>query len=160
MSTSRVTRTCIARSRSRDARSCRQPRRAGFSLLEIVLALAIAAMAMTLMAQLVGIANRSAAYSRDLTKAQLIAESVMAEFASGVMLPQSTSGSWELDPIWTYEAQVATGPSENLSIITVTVTQDIDDLSPVRFSLSQFLFTPPEETEDDSADTMDLGGGV
>ena len=139
-----------------------QCRRGGFSLLEIVLALAIAAIATALLAQLVGIANRSAAASRDLTNAQLIAESVMAEFASGVMLPQSTSGTWELDPTWTYDAQVSLGSSENLNVITVTVTQMVDGLTPTSFSLTQFLFIPPEPEEeaDTSADVGDLGGAA
>jgi Tfp pilus assembly protein PilV len=130
--------------------------------LEVVLALAIAAIAMALLAQLVGIANRSAAASRDLTKAQLIAESVMAEFASGVMLPQSTSGTWELDPTWTYEAQVDAGASENLNVITVTVTQAVDDFSPASFRLTQFLFIPPEPEEemDTSTAGSELGGGA
>lgn len=125
-------------------------RRAGFSLLEIVLALAIAAIAMALLSQLVGIANRSAAAARDLTKAQLVAESVMAEFAAGVMAPQTTSGVSEIDPLWAYQAEVTAGAggSDNLYAITVTVTHEVDDLSPASFSLTQWLFVPPEPVDD------------
>ncbi len=143
---------------ARRYRGRRGTRRGGFTLLEIVLALAIAGIAMALLSQLVGLANRSAAASRDLTKAQLIAESIMAEYASGVMLPQESSGTWELDPTWIYSVAVSPGSSENLSVITVTVTHDVDTPTPTSFSLTQWMFIPPEPEED--ATEADSGAGT
>lgn len=137
--------------------------RVAYTLLEVVLALAIAAAAAAMLAQLVGLANQSAASSRDLTKAQLIAESVMAEVAAGVQEPVTSSGNpWDLDPDWTYDVQVAQGASENLNIVTVTASLAIDTQNPVTFSLSQFLFIPPEVIDDETSTTedTDAGGGV
>jgi len=137
--------------------SCR--RRAGLTLLEIVLALAIAAIAMSLLAQLVGIGNRSAAASRDQTKAQLIAESVMAEIESGVMLPEATNGSWETDPAWSYDVLVeGQGDAETgtMYIVTVTVSHEIIQST---FSLTQWLYEPPEPVEEEVTET-DAGVGA
>ena len=152
---------CSARRGATNVCCAAKHSRVGFSLLEVVLALALAGITMALLAQLVGVANRAASAARDLTKAQLIAESVMAEFASGVMLPQSTSGTWMLDETWEYDAQVETGPSENLYNVVVTVTRAIDDPSPPSFSLTQFLFVPPEPVEEETdTSSTDTGGGV
>lgn len=128
--------------------------RRGLTLLEIVLALAIAAIAMSLLAQLVSIGNRSAAAARDQTKAQLIAESIMAEYASGVKLPDSGGGVWEMDPTWSYTADIAIGSSDNLNIITVTVAQDESVSRPASFTLTQWLWIAPEpEEETESTET-------
>ena len=59
--------------------------REGITLLEIVLSLALIAIAMTLLAQLVSIGNRAAQYARDTSKAQLYCESVMAEVVAGLL---------------------------------------------------------------------------
>ena len=127
--------------------------RGGFSLLEIVLALAIIAVAMSLLAQLVGVANRSAAAARDQTKAQLVAESIMAEFAAGVMLPSDTAAEWELDPMWSYTAVVSPEVAANVSAITVTATHNVDAIRPASFSMTQWLFIAPEPAEDTESST-------
>lgn len=134
-------------------------RRQGFSLLEIVLALAVVAVAMSLLSQLVRLASRSAAASRDQTKAQLIAESVMSDLASGVMVGAS-SGEWELDTTWGYEVSEAAGPTDNLSALTVVVTHNIDVPRPASFRLTQWLFEAPEPVADETTATDDADAGV
>ena len=132
-------------------------RNGGFSLLEVVLSLAICAIAMSLLGQLVGLAYRAAAASRDLTHAQLIAEAIMADFASGAMLPQTTSGNWELDDEWSYDASVTAGLADTINVITVDVRRGTDEV-PV-FSLTQWVFVPPEPEEETTETDDALAGG-
>lgn len=130
----------------------RRQQRRGLSLLEIVLALALAAIAISMLGQLLAIGNRAATVARDQSKAQLIAASVMAETTSGIMgEPMSTSGEWIADPIWSYEVVVAPNSSGTINIITVTVTQNIET-SPATFTLTQWLAIPPEEEEEETTE--------
>lgn len=123
-------------------------RRRGLSLLEVVLALALAAIAISLLGQLVNIGNRSAAAARDLSKAQLIAQSVMAETTSGISDPISTIGTYEMDPMWDYEVNVVPNSTATVNIITVTVTHNVEgSVNPATFSLTQWLLIPVEEEE-------------
>ena len=132
--------------------------------------MAIAAVAMSLLAQLVRIGNRSAAVCRDQAKAQLIAKAVMAEAVSGVtfdlaggQLPQPLSGPWEQDPDWSYRIdvvdQAAANSEASMSVITVSVSRSLDLESPTataEYSLTQWLFIPPppeEETTEETDDT-------
>ena len=132
--------------------------RKGLTLLEIVLSLALAGVALSLLTQLVWMGNRAAAFSRDQTKAQLIAQSVMAEFTSGVAEPASTSGDWLTDPSWQFGVDVTPSASGTMYIITVTATHNVETNNPASFKLTQWLAIPPEpmEEEEDAA----LEGGV
>ena len=122
--------------------------RRGLSLLEVVLALALAAIAISLLGQLVNIGNRAAAAARDLSKAQLVAQSIMAEATSGISDPTSTSGTYEADSMWNYEIDVVPNSTATVNIITVTVTHNVEgSVSPATFSLTQWLLIPVEEEE-------------
>ncbi len=59
-----------------------------FSLLEVVLALAILVGAIAVTGELVRLGTLSAASARDLTQAQLICESKLAEITSGITPPR------------------------------------------------------------------------
>ena len=127
-------------------------RRKAISLLEIVLAIALAAIAISMLAQLLSIGNQAAAVARDQSKAQLVAESIMAETTSGIMGdPISTSGEWLMDPTWSYEVAVTPNGSGTINIITVTVTQLVEN-SPATFSLTQWLAIPPEPEEEEATE--------
>lgn len=155
--TTRSPATCFPTTRS-PARRPRRVRRPGITLLEVVLALAIAAIAMALLAQLVQLGNAAAIVARDSSKAQIIAESLMAEVVSGVRMPVAESGTWELDPLWNYTISVGTGPSESIYAIQVLVEQNIES-RPVSFGLTQWLAIPPEP-EEETESTEDAGGAV
>lgn len=127
--------------------------RSGITLLEIVLALTLAAIAISLLTQLVGLGNRAAANARDQSKAQLVAQSVMAEFMSGIAEPVSTAGVWELDPMWSYDAAVSMNATSTMYIINVVVTHNVESSSPATFSLTSWLAIPPEPEEETSTDT-------
>ena len=132
----------------------------GITLLEIVLALAIAAVAMTLLTQLVGIGNRAAAVARDSARAQMVAESIMSEIMAGIMAVQSTSGTYEQDPAWGFDVVVGPGPSDTINSIQVTVTQTGEITTPMSFSLTQWQAIPPEPEEEEEETTDDSGGAV
>ena len=129
----------------------RRPARKGITLLEIVLALGLSAIAISILSQLVGIGNRSASVARDQSKAQLIAESVMAEFTSGISEPVSTSGDWEMDPTWSYDVTVTLAASQTINVIDIVVTQN-SAANPVSFNLTQWLAIPPEPEEEETTD--------
>ena len=128
--------------------------RRGLSLLEVVLSLGLAAIAISLLAQLVRIGIQSAAMARDLSKAQLVAESVMAESTSGITDPVSTSGVYEFDESWSYAVDVVPNASQTINIITVTVTQNVEEAdNPATFTITQWLAIPPEPEEEEALDT-------
>ena len=66
--------------------ACRRSaaKRSGFTLLEVILALAILAGAMAVLGEVNRLALRNAAAARDLARAQLLAESKLAEIQAGI----------------------------------------------------------------------------
>ncbi len=136
--------------------SIARPRhRQGLSLLEIVLALGLAAIAISILGQLVNVGNQAAVVARDQSKAQIIAKSIMSEYTSGVAgtadTLTSTSGIWPADESWTYQVDVAANSTATINIITVTV-QQVDSAN-VGFSITQWLAIPPEPEEETTTDT-------
>ena len=126
--------------------------REGITLLEIVLSLALIAIAMTLLAQLVSIGNHAAQYARDTSKAQLYCESVMAEVVAGLLPADAVALTpFEVDPNWAYSIDVGTTTSETLIAVRVTA-QNVGTVRVASFSLTQWL---PAPVEDDSSTTGD-----
>lgn len=143
---------------SRRAKGCSA--RKALSLLEIVLAIGLAAIAISILGRLISIGNQSAVASRDQSKAQMIAQSIIAEQTSGVAGPidalTPTSGTWEADPTWTYKVNVGLDSTGLMNVITVSVEQT-DAQQPTSFTLTQWIALPPPEEEEEETDT---GGGV
>ena len=129
----------------------RCPQREGITLLEIVLALGLMAIAMTLLAQLVFIGNRAARDARDLSKAQLYCESVMSEVVVGIRTPDSVSLSpLDADLDWLYSIDVGTTSSETLSAVRVTVQQNTESARPTTFTMTQWISSASATTTDDA----------
>ena len=126
--------------------------RDGITLLEIVLALTLAAIAITLLSQLVTLGNNAAASARDRSKAQLVAQSIMADFTSGIAEPVTTQGTWEADDMWSYDVVVSLNASQTINIITVTATLNAEVPNPPSFTLTQWLAIPPEPEEELAAE--------
>ncbi len=127
------------------------PRREGITLLEVVLALGLMAIAMTLLAQLVFIGNRAARDARDLSKAQLYCESVMSEVVVGIRTPDSVSLSpLDADLDWLYSIDVGTTSSETLSAVRVTVQQNTESARPTTFTMTQWISSASATTTDDA----------
>jgi prepilin-type N-terminal cleavage/methylation domain-containing protein len=151
-------------------------RRAGFSLLEVILSLAILAGALTSIGFLVEIGMRHSQIAQAQTEAQLLCEAKMAEITAGVVTVEplfqvSLAGAVEADgeqaglneqSDWVYSVELAAveGPVGLLSV-RVTVEQDPAQFArPVGFSLVRWMPDPgvvlpedPTATEDPAAST-------
>ncbi len=131
----------------------------GFTLLEVILALTILAGAMAALGEVSRLALRNAAAARDLARAQLLAESKMAEILSGVSSPDAVENTpfptadYALDEggaAWVYSINSAETDEDGLLSVTVTVTRDMPaGQHPVKFTLVRWLqdpnyvYTPP-----------------
>ncbi len=82
----------LSQTQNTGLRQARRGRR-GISLLEVMLAIAILGGSMAVIVQMVHTGSRAAIRARELTQAQIHAESVMSQIVSGVVLPQTASRS-------------------------------------------------------------------
>lgn len=147
----------IARRRPTGNRSAT---RRGFSLMEVVLAMAILGVAIAVIGELVRLGSRSAAMARDLSMAQLLCDSKMAEIAAGIAAPEpAVSTPFELEPDWLYSIEVEPTNQEGLLAVRVTVQQDVDPSNqPPTFSVVRWIpdpafVAPGEATQAGSEET-------
>jgi general secretion pathway protein I len=134
--------------------SCRpltlRPRRHAFSLLEILLALAILGGSLAVLSQVVGTGADSAGSARDLSLARLICQAKLAEtLLNGVTpttipsTPVASPDSSSLTPFF-YAVDVAPAALDGMLAIRVSVeAQDPDGGPPVAtFSLTRWIIDP------------------
>ncbi len=124
----------------------RRTRRA-FSLLEVILALAILTGAIAVLGELARQGVENARQVRDLSQAQLLCESVLAEVAAGLISAEAVQGvameTDDPDHLWLYDIEVQTVDEEGLLALRVTVRQDTTtDSRPVACSLVRWLIDP------------------
>jgi hypothetical protein len=117
---------------------------AGFSLLEVILALSILVGAIAVLGELVRLGTMNAASARDLTQAQLLCESKLAEVMAGLMLPEAVHGvPCETDPSWLYSIDVQPLDMPGIVVLSVTVSQDVPaNLRPAEFTLVRWVQDP------------------
>jgi hypothetical protein len=112
-----------------------------------MLALAILGGSITVIGQLVRLGVRAAADARNLSQAQLLCESKLAELASGMEPLQPVAAApipFELD--WVYSVEVQPVDQEGLLAVRVTVEQITDDRPfPLSFSLDRWIIDPSLE---------------
>lgn len=143
----------------------------GFSLLEVILALAILVGAMAVLGELARHALESARIARDTTLAQLLCESKLAEIMSGVVDPEPVgftpfgTAAGEGDVEWLYAIDVESLDDQGLIALRVTVTQDMPaQRHPIVFSVVRWMFDPnanssSEGTEESSTASKGSTGG-
>ena len=124
----------------------RRPTERGFTLLEVILALAILAGATAVIGELVRTGLRNAQDAGDLTRAELIAQSVMAQIVSGEIAP-SSAGAMPVDgwPGWSYSIVLgdSTTTQENLMLVRVEVTRDMaTSVRPTGYTLTRWIIDP------------------
>lgn len=138
--------------------------RPGFTLLEVILALAVLAVALSI----VGEANRMAQVTAEKAAAEseatMIAESVLAELSIGTMpLSNVTNVSWEevgRDPAWQYSVVVEQTEFTGLYAAQVKVTQLTQGQStsanslPIGFAILRWI-VDPQADETEESDTTD-----
>ncbi len=135
--------------------------RRGFSLLEVLLSLAILGTCLAAISMLVRLGSRGAVEARELTTAQLLCEAKVAEISTGI-LPPDPGGPWQFDlpehADWVFYVDQQPLPQPGLIAIMVTVTQQLPAGSmqrPLEFSLVRWIQDPALElTEPPSADSI------
>ncbi len=141
----------IARGRQRRCFVSDRGRRLAFSLLEVILAIAILGGAMAVLGELVRVGTRSAQAARVLSSAQLVCDSLMAEIAAGISPAEPSDGILDnYDPQyqWQYQVEVESVDEQGLLAIRITVQEAVDPSSrPAQFSLTRWMIDPEVEAE-------------
>lgn len=124
-----------------------------FTLIEVVLSLAILAGAVAVLGEIMSIAGRSAADAQAETRAQLLACSLMDEMVTGVLEPtEQTQVALEVDDIapWVYSVSFGATDIEGLMAVELVVEQDLEKkFNPVRYRLVRWLPSVTEAAEED-----------
>ncbi len=123
--------------------------RAGLSLLEVIVAIAILGGAMVVIANLIYIGSKSAGNVRWTSEAQILCDTKMAELSAGV-IPLQSNGmtSIQENPVWAYSIDIGSTNVNGLLSATVTVQQadTTTGVSP-QFSLMRWIPDPDYEPE-------------
>ena len=137
----------------------RSAARAGLSLLEVILAIAILGGSIAVIGELVRLGARQAEEARELTIAQLLCESKLEEIAAGVIAPEAVGDvPFDLDPRWSYSIEI--GSLDNPDLLQVTVmAQQVDGSReiPLYYSLTRWILDPNLELELSALDAMSTG---
>ena len=152
------------------------PRRSGFTLLEVILALAILAGAIAVLGEISRLALQNATAARDLSRAEMLAKSKLAEIQSGMISAQaveetafdtSSDSADPADPGWLYSILTQSTDEDGLISVRVTVTRDAPaSQHPVKYSLVRWMkdpnytYTPPSSnTSSTSSSSTSSGAG-
>ncbi len=119
---------------------------AGFSLLEVILALAILTGSIAVLGEIARSALRNAQAARDTTRAQLLCEGILNEIAAGLVpcdpvfdVPCSQLFD-ERDRGWLYSIESMALDEDGLIAVQVTVRQDLPAThQPVEVTLVRWL---------------------
>ena len=144
----------------------RPARRAGMSLVEVLLALAILVLALVAIGRLVDIGTDRGNDARAYTRGTRLAQAKMAETEAGmVSLASETDGEFEGDDrVWKFKVTPEPAGPPNLYTVTVRVTRDFQG-RPVEVVLAQMIFDPAvtgsaAQAERPAATTDDTTGGT
>ncbi len=145
-------------------------RKAGFSLLEVILALAILAGSIAVLGESSRLALKNAQVARDLAHAQLLCESKLAEITTGITAAETVSNTAfdatttaSLDPsepAWMYSIETQPTDEEGLIAVRVTVTRNLPaEKHPVTFSLVRWMPDPNATTSTGSGTSTTSSSG-
>jgi type II secretion system protein I len=133
--------------------------RRGFTLLEIILSLAILAGALAALGEVMRLADQNASMTGDETQAQILAASIMDELIAGSRALSAVSQA-PLDTTdevpWLYTVEIENTTYEQLVSVRVRVEQQLEArLQPAHFELVRWLpnpdYVPPQPTDDQSS---------
>lgn len=136
-----------------------------FTLLEVILSLAILAGALAALGEVMRMADRSASTAEDETHAQILAVSIMDELLAGSR--ELTTISQQLletadDPPWLYSIEMQTTQFDELVAVKIRVEQQLEArLQPAHFELVRWMPNPDyvAPTADDSSSTTGTSTG-
>jgi type II secretion system protein I len=139
-----------------------------FSLLEVILALAILGGAIAVLGEAGRLALRNAEYTRDMARAQVLCESKMSEILAGVITDdpiqratiEDAAGPGE--PAWLYSIERDSLDDEGLESVRVTVVRDLPPQNhPVSFSLVRWIaYSKAVDTTSQDSTTQQQSGGT
>ena len=126
-----------------------RPKR-GFTLLEMILSLAILAGAMAAIGELVRMGGARSGQAVELTRAELLAESMMAEIAAGArtsdpvfMAPYEEEFGADGEPMWLYSIETENTEQQGMLSIRVTVARnDESGGGGTQYSLVRWMVDP------------------
>jgi type II secretion system protein I len=160
----RIRRFCTVRGRWPLGRGRRSARVSGYSLLEVIFALAIFAGALAVLGESARQAIRNATVARDLTCAQLLCESKMAEIVAGGSVPQAVEqtafdvSAYPSAEGWLYSIRVDPTEHEGLMAMRVTVARDDPTgTHPLELSLVRWMMDPQSAHSTASSDSAKSG---
>ncbi|MEZ6087982.1 MAG: prepilin-type N-terminal cleavage/methylation domain-containing protein [Pirellulaceae bacterium] len=139
-------------------------RNSGFSLFEIILALAIFGIAIAALGNIVTLGAKAAIESRDLAYAQIMCQSKMAEIMLNPAGPQPIAQvslqSNDTLRQWEYSVVTMPAPVPGMVAVTVTVqTANVDaSVTPVQYTLTRWIVDPAldlQGLEDEAAAESD-----
>lgn len=108
-------------------RACGQARRAGFSLLETMLATAVLLASIVALSQLASVGRRHAERAERMTQAQIVCENLLTEISVGLRKPEVIKDSAvPTEPGWFYSIKVEKTAWENLVSVEVSVREQKD----------------------------------
>jgi type II secretion system protein I len=110
----------------------------GFTLLEVILALAILAGSLAALGEVMRLADQNAGMTSDESKAQILAASVMDELVAGARDLTSINQSpveYDTERLWVYSILVEPTAYDELVAVRVLAEQDLDP----RMLLNGFL---------------------
>jgi prepilin-type N-terminal cleavage/methylation domain-containing protein len=125
-----------------------RPRRDAFTLLEVILALAILVGSIAMLGELARLGLENAATARDLTSAELLCEEKLNELVCGAAPMEEIELApledlFEEDSGWLYSIQLEPTPEPGLVALHVTVAQDLPETrKPVFFTLVRWVRDP------------------
>jgi prepilin-type N-terminal cleavage/methylation domain-containing protein len=141
--------------------------RRGFSLLEVILALAILGGAVAVLGEAASLAMRNAEFTRDMARAQLLCEGKLAEIVGGITSAQPiqraviATAADASEPAWLYSVETAPLSEEGLMSLRVTVTRDFPAARrPVQFSLVRWIPDPNASSSTSSDQSAQQTGGA
>ena len=132
-------------------------RRRAFTLLEVLLALAILVGSLAVVGELADQGLNSARHAAALAEAQLLCESKLAEFTAGAAVPGAVESlPLDVDGAWLYSVAVEPTTGESLLTVRVTVSENLPpEKHPTEFTLVRRL----RSTTTTTAAATDTPGG-
>lgn len=128
-----------------------------FTLLELVLALAILAGAIAALGEVMRLADQTAIMTESETQAQVLAASLMDEFASGSRELATVDQQplvEDSDPPWVYSVAIDTTDFSELVAVRVRVEQKMDSqLQPPFFELVRWMPNPNSISSESTAES-------
>lgn len=119
------------------------PGRAGLTLFEVVLSIAIFLMAMAAIGELIRLGSRASVQARLRTEAVMRCESKLSEVVIGVLPLNDAGGAYPDDANWTWNLTVVASDVENLKLVTVTAVRTAPDGTiESMFSLKRLIRDP------------------